>query len=117
MNKARYFWSGASGHFYTDTLDAGEKIVKHLPDGEDYTATDLQEVPKTDVNFKPFPPYPYGNLMTAEEFKYEVIRCTLNRSSGNGYWSSATGESNLSVWNVKKPAWATHVMWYYPNEI
>ena len=37
----KYFWSGASGHFYTNTLEQGEMIVKHLPDSDDYTATEL----------------------------------------------------------------------------
>jgi len=43
----RYFWSGASGHFYTNTLEQGEMIVKHLPDSDDYTATELT-TPKPD---------------------------------------------------------------------
>lgn len=43
----KYFWSGASGHFYTNTLEQGEMIVKHLPDGDDYTATELTQ-PKAD---------------------------------------------------------------------
>ena len=122
MNNVRYFWSGPQGHFYTDRLDAGEKIVKHLPEGEDYTATDLQPDAPKDVELTPFPPY--GDLMTAEEFITEVKRGSFIPYDGDRYWATATGESRLNVWETlqnsrdmkvwetKKPEWATHVMWY-----
>lgn len=40
-NRLNIFWSGPHGHFYTDTLDQGEAILRHLMDGDEYTATRL----------------------------------------------------------------------------
>lgn len=52
------------------------------------------------------------DLMTVEDFK-ECVECGMFYSDdGAGYWATDTHESNLSVWRITRPSWATHVTWY-----
>jgi hypothetical protein len=37
------FWNGPKYSFYTESLEMGEQIVKHLPNSDDFTATALSQ--------------------------------------------------------------------------
>lgn len=49
----------------------------------------------------------YGDLIPAEEFDPRFF----SPDDSIGYWATATEMSNLSVFTIPRPEWATHVMW------
>lgn len=54
----------------------------------------------------------YGELMTQEAWFAAVDHRAFIPYDGSGYWATTDRMSNWSVWEVKRPKWATHVMWF-----
>lgn len=59
---------------------------------------------------KPFSADEMANVMTVEAYMDALDRDFISSADGKGYWSSATGKSDIST-RKKQPAWATHVLW------
>lgn len=54
----------------------------------------------------------YADLMTLEDFTEYVRDGCFIEYDGDGYYATATEESQINVWNEPPPDWATHVTWY-----
>lgn len=66
-----------------------------------------------DVKLTPAPTNPaYGDLIPAEQWLASVEWGYFIPYDGDGYWATKEGYDNDSnVWDLNKPAWATHVLW------
>ena len=54
-----------------------------------------------------------GEHMAIEDFLGCCKMLVFTRDDGDGYYATATHESDVPVWgDHPRPAWATHVVWY-----
>ena len=51
-------------------------------------------------------------ILTIEEWDEAVETHCIMDFDGHGYWSKEDAHSDLMVFEVDQPDWATHVVWY-----
>ena len=53
-----------------------------------------------------------GELFELNEFTSMVRSGGICPDDGDGYWATSKMESDMLVWEIKRPDFATHVKWY-----
>lgn len=93
-----------------------KECLQHLTNiGHDHSRECLEEHFQLDAASKIPDPRPipdYADHVELDAFLSMVDDGSITPQDGTGYWATADAQSNMSVWRIGRPDWATHVTWY-----